>query len=81
MLLMLCFCSVPDILVTLEKEHLRAERDQLNISLNQEQTRNINLTEERDDLQTRLNILQGKTRQLEDEQKRIKAELEGESAF
>lgn len=52
--------SSPDILATLDKEHLLTERDRLNLSLNQTWTKNINLTEERDELQARFDALDRK---------------------
>lgn len=67
------FLFFPDIFVTLEKQNLQKERDQLNISLKQLQTRNINLTEERDGLQTRFNILSKNYSQIENERSKLKA--------
>ena len=43
------------------------ERDQLNISLNQAETRIMNLTEERDELQTRYDDLKKSFSLLEDQ--------------
>ncbi|XP_075938470.1 uncharacterized protein LOC142939145 [Anarhichas minor] len=52
-----------NVFVTLEKQNLQTERDQLRIRLDQSETRNIKLTEERDQLQTRYGRFSSETPQ------------------
>ena len=77
-MLSICFliCFWLDILATLEKQNLMTEREQLNISLTQSHNRNTNLTEEKDELQTRYDILNKNCNLLQDELDKLRTKFE-----